>query len=307
MEVGDVVPFPTGVRFDNNNQPLVTYDYKDVGIKLKFTPHISQSDTIRIDLEQEVQEVTSYLQQNQGGTGYSIPLISNRSVKTFATLKEGETLLIGGLISKKLVENISKVPILGDIPVIQGLFTTRHKEDQKTTLFISLTPYIIDHPDKLARLDRPYQEFLDGQPTPRDAQHELQDTKTSRHVVPDPYGTTKQELPKAGAVTLRDFAIRPPEGSDNLRQASLHISNQHTGPVEVVLVGQVHQPNGEVKQFSSEPLRLSPGEQRDVTLPPYRFPDLKGGFDFDVSAMVGDDVVARLPLSSRLEIKSTSR
>ena len=306
MEVGNVVPFPTGVRFDNNNQPLVTYDYKDVGIKLKFTPHVSQSNQIRLDLEQEVQEVTSYLQQSQGGTGYSIPLISNRSVKTFATLKEGETLLIGGLIAKKTIDNVSKVPILGDIPLINNFFTTRHKDDQKTTLFISLTPYIINHPDEVARLDRSYQEFMAGQPTPRDAQHEPRNTQASRHVVTDPYAAAaaKPDLPPAGAVRLSSFAIRPPEGTDNLRQARLQVSNQHSGPVEMVLVGQVRLPSGETREFSTTPVRLMAGEQREVALPPYKFPDVLGDYDFDVRAVMGEEVIARLPLATRLEVKS---
>lgn len=306
MEVGDVVPFPTGVRFDNNNQPIITYDYKDVGIKLKFTPHISQSDAIRIDLDQQIQEVTSYLQQTQSGTGYSIPLISNRSVKTFATLKEGETLLIGGLISKRLVENVSKVPILGDIPIIENLFTTRHKDDAKTTLFIALTPYIINHPDELARLDRPYQEFLRGEPKPNDSQQSPHDTQPSKHVALDPYAEKKPEVPPLGTVRLKDFLIQPPQGPDNLRQARIQVSNANSGEVEFVLVSQVRQPNGEVKQFSSAPLRLKAGEQREVALPPYRFPDATGGYDFDVRAVVGEETIARLPLSSHVEVKSLS-
>ena len=156
INVGNVVPFPTGAQFNAFGQPTVTYDYRDVGIKLLVTPHVSQSDTIKLEIEQEIQEVTDFLEQNLGGTGFTVPLISNRDVKTTITVKDGQTLMIGGLISKRTTETVKKVPILGDIPLIQNLFRELRKEEAKTTLFISLTPHIVDVPSEIERIDRPY-------------------------------------------------------------------------------------------------------------------------------------------------------
>jgi general secretion pathway protein D len=314
MEVGDVVPFPTGARFDNFGQPLLTYDYKDVGIKLKFTPHVSQSDTIRIDLDQQIQEVTEYLRQNLGGTGYSVPLISNRSVKTNVTVKEGETLLIGGLISKRTVETISKVPILGDIPLIDNFFKETRKEDRKTTLFIALTPYIVQHPDEIARLDRPHQEFLRSQGLPNQIQNEGRETAGSRHAVPDPY---QENGPKPssgngpdtvsqfrGKLKLDEFQIREPKGPDNLRQARVRVRNTSDKEIQLVLQPEVIQPNGQSKLLQSTSVTLTGGEVREVELAPYVFPEQTGLYEFDVRALIEEQVVARLPNHNKVEVQS---
>ena len=310
LQVGNVVPFPTGAQLSALGNPVVTYDYKDVGIKLTLTPHISQSDMIRMELEQEVQEVTDYLTQSLGAVGYSIPLISNRSIKTTVTLKEGETLLIGGLISKQTVETISKVPILGDLPLINNFFKTVQKTDQKTTLFIALTPYIINSPDDVARLDRGYEQFLKGDRTPKDAEHEIQETGKIRHSVADPYQPQSipgQPDPVLRAVKplvkLRDLVIEPPVGSDDLRQPRVHMSNGSSVAAEFVLVETVKAPDGTSKQLKSQVYRLEAGQDEQVSLPPYRFPPQDGLYEFDLSAVNGDDVMARLPLPTRLEVR----
>jgi general secretion pathway protein D len=313
MEVGDVVPFPTGARFDNFGQPLLTYDYKDVGIKLKFTPHISQSDTIRIDLDQQVQEVTEYLRQNLGGTGYSVPLISNRSIKTNVTVKEGETLLIGGLISKRTVETISKVPILGDIPIIDNFFKETRKEDRKTTLFVALTPYIVQHPDEIARLDRPHQEFIKTQNLPNQSQNEPRETAGSRHAVPDPYSDSTSKAAGngpdlatllRGQLKLDEFKIQQPKGPDNLRQARVRVRNNSDKEIQMGLQTEVIQPNGQSKLLPITTINLRAGEIREVELAPYQFPDQMGMFEFDVRALIEDQVVARLPSHNKLEVQS---
>lgn len=299
VEVGDVVPFATGARFDNNGQPLVTYDYKKVGINLKFTPHISQSDTLRLDLEEEVQEVTSYLQQNLGGFGYAIPLISNRSVKTTVSLKEGETLLIGGLIQKRTLDVINKVPILGDIPLIDNFFKTTNKEDRKTTLFIALTPYIVQHPDEIARLDRPYEQFLNKDGTPRDADHEPR-PPVEKHAVPDPLAPLPKPAPAEGSLLLADLRVADPKLDDSLRQARVRMKNSNPFEVEVTLRQQVRSPEGIATETYSSPQRLAPGEERDITLPAYRFTNKAGEYVFDVSAWVGEQQISRLPVPRRV-------
>lgn len=302
VEVGDVVPFATGARFDNFGQPLITYDYKPVGIKMTFTPHISQSDTLRLDLEQEVQEVTDFLRQDLGGFGYVIPLISNRSIKTQVSMREGETLLIGGLISKRTLDVINKVPILGDIPIINNFFKETNKEQRKTTLFFALTPYIIRHPDEVARLDRPYDRFIKDEGSPRDSQHEPRPTQ-KRHVVSEPYGNTLATAPPEGTLVLEELQISPPQANDNLRQARVRIRNRNPFEVEVVLQQQVRDPAGAAQDTRSEPQRFKPNEAREVVLPPYRFPAKSGDYYFDVSAWIGEQQVGRLALPRKVHLK----
>jgi general secretion pathway protein D len=302
VEVGDVVPFATGARFDNFGQPLITYDYKKVGIKLTFTPHVSQSDNLRIELDQEVQEVTDYLRQSLGATGYVIPLISNRSVKTQLQLKEGETLLIGGLISKRTLDVVTKVPILGDIPFIENLFKETNKEERKTTLFIALTPYIIQHPDEVARIDRSYEKYLKDEGKPSDSQHEPR-PPAERHAVAEPYGPSRSIAPPEGSLVLENLMVNPPDASDSLRQARIHIRNRNPFEVEVVLRQQVRAPGGVAIDTHTEPQRLQPNEDREIILPAYRFPTKSGDYYFDVSAWIGDQQVSRLPLPRKVELK----
>ncbi len=302
VEVGDVVPFATGARFDNFGQPLVTYDYKKVGIKLTFTPHISQSDTLRLDLEQEVQDVTDFLQQNLGGFGYVIPLISNRSVKTQVSLKEGETLMIGGLISKRTLDVVSRVPILGEIPLIENFFKETNKEERKTTLFIALTPYVIHHPDEISRLNRPYEQFLKEEGKPSDTQHEPR-PPAPKHAVPQPYDQNPADQASDGSVAIERLDIRLPEANDNLRQARVRLRNRNPFEVQVTLRQAVKSPGGSSQETQSEPQRLGPHEEREVILPAYRFPNHLGEYLFDVSAWVGGRLIGRLPLPHKVEVK----
>ena len=302
VEVGDVVPFATGARFDNFGQPLVTYDYKNVGIKLTFTPHISQSDTLRLDLDQEVQEVTDFLQQNLGGFGYVIPLISNRSIKTQVSLKEGETLMIGGLISKRTLDVVSKVPILGEIPLIENFFKETNKEERKTTLFIALTPYIIHHPDEVSRLNRPYDQFLKEEGKPSDTQHEPRPT-ARKHAVPEPYVQNSANQAADGSIAVEQLQVRLPASDDNLRQARVRLRNRNPFEVEVVLHQAVKAPGGNSQESQSEPQRLGPNEEREVILPAYRFPNRSGQYFFDVSAWVGGRPIGRLALPHKVEVK----
>lgn len=301
MKVGNVVPFATGARFSNFGQPLVTYDYKDVGIRLNFTPHISQSDTIRMDIEQELSEVTDFLQQNLGGFGYVVPLISTRKVTTSVSLKDGETLLIGGLISKRTTETINKVPLLGDIPLIGAFFQNLRKEDRKTTLFISLTPHVIAHPDDIARLDRAYEQFLHGDRNPSDAQTEPRNTKPSKHPVESPYVDNPSVANPV--MQLTNMVVAQPENDDSVRQPRVTVINGQ-GDVEFKLVGTVKLPDGSVTEYQTDTLRLESGQTREVVLPAYRFMSQNGVYEFDVTAMVDDRVIARLPLPRRVTVQS---
>lgn len=285
MKVGNVVPFATGARFSQIGQPVVTYDYKDVGIKLEFTPHISQSQNIRLELEQEVQEVTEFLQQNLGGFGYVIPLISNRRVKTDINLRDGETLLIGGLISKRTTETIRKVPILGDIPLIQNLFRELRKEEKKTSLFIALTPYVVNTPEDIGRIDAAYAQFMQSEGLPSQAQWEPRNTQLGPQAVSDPYAANAQD--PQPMVILEPLAMQPPTKADRLRQGRFVLRNQDPKvEAELELHLLVTRPDKKVEDMILPNLRMAPGETREVTIEPYPFPPAGGLYRFQVEALV---------------------
>ncbi len=169
MNVGSIIPFATGVKFDANGQPVITYDYKDVGLNLTVTPHIGQGNTVRLEISQKIQDVTDFVQQNLGAIGYVVPVVSSRNVDTTISIGDSQTIIIGGLVSNKTIESIKKVPLLGDIPIIGAAFKNRSKEVQKTTLFIFLTPHIIEDTRKLGHITQKYQR-LANERLPKDGE-----------------------------------------------------------------------------------------------------------------------------------------
>lgn len=135
--VGENVPFK-GTTTQNSISNLQSVERKDIGINLKIKPQISEGDYIRMDINQEIQAIKTT------ATEGAIDLVTTkRSAKTSVVVKDNETVVIGGLIQDKENETISKVPFLGDIPVLGWLFKTKSKIRSKTNLMILLTPSIV--------------------------------------------------------------------------------------------------------------------------------------------------------------------
>ena len=327
INVGNVVPFPTGAQFNNFGQPTITYDYRDVGIRMLVTPSVSQSDTIKLDIEQEIQEVTGFLEQNLGGSGFSVPLISNRDVRTTITVRDGQTLLIGGLISKRTTETLRKVPILGDIPLIQKLFRELRKEETKTTLFISLTPHIVSTPDEIERIDRPYKEFLEGDRNPSDHQTEkrpgreaftspyTKDGSIDLTSEPDPRellekrssepqsSTIRSRRDTPEGVSLNDFRfVRPPRKGGRSR-AAIRLINGEKDTKELLLIGTITRPDGSKKEVRADSVLLRPGDQREVLLPAINFKSGSGTYEVDLAVWEGDQVRGRLASPEKVKVK----
>ena len=118
-----------------------------VGIILKFTPKISEGDFVQLDIYQEVSQVDISAEYSQ--FGYTT---NKRTAKTTAVVKDGNTVIIGGLIDTNVSRAVSKVPILGDIPVLGWLFKNQRGKVVKQNLVILLTPHIIRSPDKLEEI-----------------------------------------------------------------------------------------------------------------------------------------------------------
>jgi len=141
--VGQNVPFATGSytssTTSSNNNPFTTYERKDVGLKLKVTPQINEGDTIRLDILQEVSNLTA------SGTTDVVGLqtTSTRSIKTNVMVDDGHILVLGGLISDDIQESVQKVPLLGDIPYLGWLFSYTKSSHNKRNLMVFLRPTIL--------------------------------------------------------------------------------------------------------------------------------------------------------------------
>jgi general secretion pathway protein D len=131
----------------------------DVGIKLKIVPHINDSDQVRMEISEEFSDAGS----PTGAIG-AVP-INKRTADTTVIVRDQQTVVIGGLVREGQVNGITKVPVLGDIPVLGALFRTTSKTTQKTNLLLVLTPHIVRDQSDLRRIFerkmQERQEFLD--------------------------------------------------------------------------------------------------------------------------------------------------
>lgn len=137
IEVGDQIPYKA-----LNQYGITSYEFKSASVKLVIKPHINNDSTMTIELR------TNADFQN-GQTPDGIPIIATRRAHTIVKVKNGKTIVIGGLMRKQKVESISKVPILGSIPLLGFLFRKSVHSTIKTELVIFITPRIVT--EKLTR------------------------------------------------------------------------------------------------------------------------------------------------------------
>jgi general secretion pathway protein D len=150
--VGENVPFKTGQSQSaatGGASILTTIERKDVGINLKITPQITSDDSVRLELYQEISNVVESATPNADG-----PTTSKRSASTTVVIKDRETMVIGGLIRDNVTSTASKVPLLGDIPILGWLFKYKTTKIEKTNLMIFITPYIIKNEQDAADITR---------------------------------------------------------------------------------------------------------------------------------------------------------
>jgi general secretion pathway protein D len=134
--VGQEVPIITGTTASaNNSNPFQTVDRQEIGIKLKVTPQINEGTAIQLTIEQEVSSIS-------GATSVDIS-INKREIKTTVIVDDGGTVVLGGLVDEDVQESVSKVPLLGDIPILGHLFKTTTTSKRKRNLMVFIRPTII--------------------------------------------------------------------------------------------------------------------------------------------------------------------
>jgi len=147
--VGENVPFITSQSRDTLNPTATsvinnTIERKDVGITLRLTPHIHESDFVSLDIFQESSAVKG--DSLLGSTG---PTTTKRSAKTSVLVKNGDTVVLGGMMQETFTNTASQIPLLGDIPLLGNLFRFKSVSRKKTNLLIMLTPRIIREPGEM--------------------------------------------------------------------------------------------------------------------------------------------------------------
>ncbi len=137
--IGNRINYPVLVGYSQNNAPIFSKEEERVGIYLQVAVSVSSDDTVTLSLYPQVSSITGYLNVN----GASYPQISTREAQSTLSLKSGESLVMGGLFKDETIDEMQKVPILGDIPFLRELF--RHRKTTKTAsqVIITVTPTII--------------------------------------------------------------------------------------------------------------------------------------------------------------------
>ncbi len=158
VNVGDQVPIVTSESGSSTAGDLNrTIQYKDTGIILNVTPRINYDGIILIDVDQQVSNVNEQIK-----TDVSSPTISTKQVKTKLAVKDGQSILMGGLISRDKTENETGVPLLKDVPILGSLFKYQEKRDSRKELLIMITPYVIENEDVLDQYIREFREKTRG-------------------------------------------------------------------------------------------------------------------------------------------------
>jgi general secretion pathway protein D len=145
--IGSSVPFVENVRITDSGQQINDIVYRDIGLSLNVTPHINPDGVVIMDVIPEVSQLTS--QQVPISSTTFAPVIAKRSAESRVAVKDGQTIVIGGLMEDRRTLAIDKVPLLGDIPVIGALFSRTQATKTKTELLIFLTPHVAARPESL--------------------------------------------------------------------------------------------------------------------------------------------------------------
>lgn len=134
---GDALPILTAITLSGVNGVSQQVQYVNVGVTLQIAPRVSTDGFVTSQIYGVVSSVTGYSQ------GY--PTISQREAETSASVRDGETFVIGGLTQENLITRKSRVPLLGDIPVLGAAFRQERATRSKTELYIVITPRIVRH------------------------------------------------------------------------------------------------------------------------------------------------------------------
>ncbi len=141
---GGRFPYPSVQGGSAGN--AVSIQFEEFGVRLRFTPTITRSGAIRLKLEPEV----SSLDFANGLViqGFSIPSILTRKTITEVELREGQFLAIAGLLDNISTDNITKIPVLGDIPILGQLFRSKNLQQRRTELLVLITPKLVRASDQ---------------------------------------------------------------------------------------------------------------------------------------------------------------
>jgi general secretion pathway protein D len=150
ITVGEEVPFIRDTRVTETGQTINTIEYEDIGIILEVTPSINPEGLVSMEIRPEISTTTAETVPISETVDAAV--FAKRSAQSRVAIRDGETIVIGGLVQDHETESVDKVPILGDIPLLGLLFQRKQTTSRKTELLIFLTPHVALKDDKLKEI-----------------------------------------------------------------------------------------------------------------------------------------------------------
>jgi general secretion pathway protein D len=147
ITIGEQVPIIVNTQLTDTGQTINSVNQQDIGIILNVTPHINPEGLVILDVDQEISQLTGQtipITQNVGS-----PIISKRSAQSRIGVKNGQMIVIGGMMQDQKTSTVTKIPFFGDIPIIGEVFRRTQIDKTKTELLIFLTPHVAMEPDTL--------------------------------------------------------------------------------------------------------------------------------------------------------------
>ncbi len=200
--VGKNVPIITSRLTDtggsNGLAQSVSVDRQDVALVLRFTPQITEGDLVRLNVYQEITDIASISVGDVNSVG---PTFTKRVLRNTVLVENNKTVVLGGLIDTNVIESVTKVPILGDIPGLGWLFKRTSTSEEKTNLLVFINPTIIKSPEDLDRVTgrnrRAAKNFLTDKVINAVPENFFAELGSEKSALPN--GQTKESLDTQGA------------------------------------------------------------------------------------------------------------
>jgi len=141
IKIGESIPILKDVSYTETSGTVKSYDYKDVAIELTVTPTINKNKDVALIIHQVINKISAY------DAELNAPILATRESQTSVVVKDRQVIVIGGLMRDDKTKVVSKIPLLGDIPILGLFFRKHHTEIQKTELLVFITPYVITTPE----------------------------------------------------------------------------------------------------------------------------------------------------------------
>ncbi len=167
ITVGEERPVVTSsVNSDSTTAARATYEYRTIGLTLTVTPNINPEGFVVMEISQTADDILD----NTKIDGNDVPIISKREISATVAVQDRSTIVLGGLVRKSKSQSATKIPILGDIPLLGWFFSSHNNSEARSELVVLLTPYVLDTPEAAEEKSRQIYEASDSKNTewPRD-------------------------------------------------------------------------------------------------------------------------------------------